>query len=227
MNRVYETRKARQDFDGLGELFSFLFPESGSIYFFMLLGLVAAESIGEGEADDSAKVHVRSPVLFLTARSAVNDVVEGFELGGNDYLKKPFAIQELIVRIKSLCHRVSAGNIFSEEQEGGNVSPDNPDAADQWLSIGRYRLNVTSQILQLDGKDTELSHRESEILRMLVESKNNVVESKDILLQLWGDDSFFNSRSLHVFITKLRHKLSADENIRIINVRGIGYKMIY
>ncbi len=172
------------------------------------------------------KTDSRTPVLFLTARSAVNDVVEGFELGGNDYLKKPFAIQELIVRIKSLCHRASAGNISSEEQEGGNVSPDNPDAADQWLSIGRYRLNVTSQILQLDGKDTELSHRESEILRMLVESKNNVVESKDILLQLWGDDSFFNSRSLHVFITKLRHKLSADENIRIINVRGIGYKMI-
>ena len=172
------------------------------------------------------KTASRTPVLFLTARSAVNDVVEGFELGGNDYLKKPFAIQELIVRIKSLCHRASVGNISSEEQEGGNVSPDNPDAADQWLSIGRYRLNVTSQILQLDGKDTELSHRESEILRMLVESKNNVVESKDILLQLWGDDSFFNSRSLHVFITKLRHKLSADENIRIINVRGIGYKMI-
>ena len=173
------------------------------------------------------KTDSRTPVLFLTARSAVNDVVEGFELGGNDYLKKPFAIQELIVRIKSLCHRVSAENISSEEQEGGNVSSDNPDAADQWLSIGRYRLNVTSQILQLDGKDTELSHRESEILRMLVESKNNVVESKDILLKLWGDDSFFNSRSLHVFITKLRHKLSADENIRIINVRGIGYKMIY
>ena len=172
------------------------------------------------------KTDSRTPVLFLTARSAVNDVVEGFELGGNDYLKKPFAIQELIVRIKSLCHRASAGNISSEEQEGGNVSPDNPDAADQWLFIGRYRLNVTSQILQLEGKDTELSHRESEILRMLVESKNNVVESKDILLQLWGDDSFFNSRSLHVFITKLRHKLSADENIRIINVRGIGYKMI-
>lgn len=172
------------------------------------------------------KTDSRTPVLFLTARSAVNDVVEGFELGGNDYLKKPFAIQELIVRIKSLCHRASAGNISSEEQKGGNVSPDNPDAADQWLSIGRYRLNVTSQILQLEGKDTELSHRESEILRMLVESKNQVVESKDILLKLWGDDSFFNSRSLHVFITKLRHKLSADENIRIINVRGIGYKMI-
>ena len=90
MNSVYEKRKARQDFEGLGELFSFLFPESGSIYFFMLLGLVAAESIGEGEADDSAKVHVRSPVLFLTARSAVNDVVQGFELGGNDYQKKSF-----------------------------------------------------------------------------------------------------------------------------------------
>ena len=108
----------------------------------------------------------------------------------------------------------------------GIQSADNPDATDQWLSIGRYRRNVTSQILQLEGKDTELSHRASEILRMLVESKNNVVERKDILLKLWGDDSFFNSRSLHVFITKLRHKISADEKIRIINVRGIGYKMI-
>ena len=72
-----------------------------------------------------------------------------------------------------------------------------------------------------------MSHREAEILRMLVEHRNDVVESKDILLKLWGDDSFFNYRSLHVFITKLRHKLSDDERIRIINVRGIGYKMIF
>ena len=103
------------------------------------------------------KTDSRTPVLFLTARSAVNDVVEGFELGGNDYLKKPFAIQELIFRIKSLCHRVSAGNIFSEEQEGGNVSPDNPDAAGQWLSIGRYRLNVASHI-EKSGKHQITDH---------------------------------------------------------------------
>ncbi len=174
-----------------------------------------------------------TPVLFLTARSAVNDVVEGFELGGNDYLKKPFAIQELIVRIKSLCRRAQL-----ETSDDAPIA-DNPSGntgntadrqigtgSDSCLSIGRYCLNPVEQTLSIDGKTTELSHREAEILRMLAENRNDVVESKDILLRLWGDDSFFNSRSLHVFITKLRHKLAEDDNVRIINIRGIGYKMI-
>ena len=182
------------------------------------------------------KTDKRTPVLFLTARSAVNDVVEGFELGGNDYLKKPFAIQELIVRIKSLCQRANleteeAEEVKSEELRMRNsMVSDNKgekDNMDSYLMIGRYRLNTIEQTLQHDDKEVELSHRETEILRMLVENRNDVVESKEILLKLWGDDSFFNSRSLHVFITKLRHKLADDENIRIINVRGIGYKMIY
>ena len=182
------------------------------------------------------KTDKRTPVLFLTARSAVNDVVEGFELGGNDYLKKPFAIQELIVRIKSLCQRANleteeAEEVKSEELRMRNsMVSDNKgekDNTDSYLMIGRYRLNTIEQTLQHDDKEVELSHRETEILRMLVENRNDVVESKEILLKLWGDDSFFNSRSLHVFITKLRHKLADDENIRIINVRGIGYKMIY
>jgi len=183
------------------------------------------------------KTDKRTPVLFLTARSAVNDVVEGFELGGNDYLKKPFAIQELIVRIKSLCERecvIEEGREDSSSSQGETSKEktyqDESSAAetqDSWLSIGVYRFNPVKQILALNGEEVELSHRESEILRMLVERRNDVVESKDVLMKLWGDDSFFNSRSLHVFITKLRHKLSDDENIRIINVRGIGYKMIF
>ena len=178
-----------------------------------------------------------TPVLFLTARSAVNDVVEGFELGGNDYLKKPFAIQELIVRIKALCSRE---RMVEERMEDGasqqgdssqyktsREESSSAEAEDSWQSIGIYRFNPVKQILSHDGEEVELSHRETEILRMLVEHRNDVVESKDILMKLWGDDSFFNSRSLHVFITKLRHKLSADENIRILNVRGVGYKMMY
>lgn len=176
-----------------------------------------------------------TPVLFLTARSAVNDVVEGFELGGDDYLKKPFAIQELIVRIKSLCHRARL------ETSSGTARPDKPSAFDNMahdnqqpvspldscLKIGRYSLSPVEQTLSIDGKTSELSHREAEILRMLAENRNDVVESKEILIRLWGNDSFFNSRSLHVFITKLRHKLAEDYNVRIINVRGIGYKIIY
>ena len=125
-----------------------------------------------------------TPVLFLTARSAINDVVEGFELGANDYLKKPFGMQELIIRIKSL-----AGKAFNFTEPAPKEATD--------FEIGNYRFNP-----------------------------NQVVNTQNVLLDLWGDDSFFNSRSLHVFITKLRHKLAQDDRIRIVNVRGIGYKLI-
>ena len=170
------------------------------------------------------KTDKHTPVLFLTARSAVNDVVEGFELGGNDYLKKPFGIQELIIRIKSLCHCAFEGD--ETNASAAIAASQQKSQQDEWVNIGSYRFNATQQILQLGDKSMELSHREAEILRFLVENQNEVVEMKKILLDLWGDDSFFNTRSLHVFITKLRHKLSDDENIRIVNVRGIGYKML-
>ena len=153
-----------------------------------------------------------TPVLFLTARSAVNDVVEGFELGANDYLKKPFGMQELIVRIKALAERV--------------LSPTQPPRAQALFEIGDYVFTPRTQQLLHQGTTAELSHRESEILRRLCERRDQVVEMRDILLELWGDDSFFNQRSLHVFITKLRHKLNRDKRVRIVNVRGIGYKLI-
>ena len=174
------------------------------------------------------KTDKHTPVLFLTARSAVNDVVAGFELGGNDYLKKPFGIQELIIRIKSLCHCAFEGDETSVSAIGQKtiLNDRRESKQDEWVNIGEYRFNATQQILQLGEKTLELSHREAEILRSLVDNQNEVVETKTILLDLWGDDSFFNTRSLQVFITKLRHKLSDDENIRIVNVRGIGYKLI-
>ena len=155
----------------------------------------------------------RTPVLFLTARSAVNDVVEGFELGANDYLKKPFGMQELIVRIKALMGRACAYAPPAESEQ-------------TFYEIGRYQLDTRRQLLLHEGTEQELSHREAEILRRLCQNRNCVVNMRDILLDLWGDDSFFNQRSLHVFITKLRHKLAKDDHIRIINVRGIGYKLI-
>lgn len=154
-----------------------------------------------------------TPILFLTARSAVNDVVEGFELGANDYLKKPFGMQELIVRIKALMGRACT------------YTP--PAESEQILyEIGRYQLDARRQLLLHEGTEQELSHREAGILRLLCQNRNCVVNMRDILLDLWGDDSFFNQRSLHVFITKLRHKLAKDDHIRIINVRGVGYKLI-
>lgn len=153
----------------------------------------------------------QTPVLFLTARSAINDVVEGFELGANDYLKKPFGMQELIIRIKAL-----AGKAFTFTEEKQVTQ----------FEIGNYLFDSIAQTLAHAGIKQELSHRESEILKRLCENRNRIVNTQNVLLDLWGDDSFFNSRSLHVFITKLRHKLSDDEQIRIVNVRGIGYKLI-
>ena len=153
----------------------------------------------------------QTPVLFLTARSAINDVVEGFELGANDYLKKPFGMQELIIRIKALMGKAFS---FTEQKPSSR------------FEIGSYLFDPVAQTLLRAGERQELSHRESEILKRLCENRNQVVNTQDVLLDLWGDDSFFNSRSLHVFITKLRHKLSQDEQIRIVNVRGIGYKLI-
>ncbi len=151
-----------------------------------------------------------TPILVLTARSAVKDVVEGFETGANDYLKKPFGMQELIVRVKSLLHRA-----YMKKEEETTT-----------FDIGNYRFDSVSQILYYGDKQDELSHRESEILKRLIGNRNQVTEAKGLLLDLWGDDDFFNMRSLHVFITKLRAKLNKDERIKIINVRGIGYKLI-
>ena len=151
-----------------------------------------------------------TPVLFLTARSGIKDVVEGFELGANDYLKKPFSMQELIIRIKALLHKAFV------QKEQTNI-----------FELGNYFFHAVSQQLTYAGISQELSHRESEILRRLCEHRNEVVSTQSILLELWGDDSFFNSRSLHVFITKLRHKLAKDERLRIVNVRGIGYKLLF
>jgi len=156
-----------------------------------------------------------TPVIFLTARSAVNDVVHGFEMGANDYLKKPFGMQELIVRIKALLGRAST------------IST-RPATEVARFTIGQYLFDAIVQRLTHvpTGNQVELSYRESEILRRLCQHHNEVVTSQSLLLDMWGDDSFFNNKSLHVFITKLRHRLALDPALRIVNVRGVGYKLI-
>lgn len=156
----------------------------------------------------------QTPVIFLTARSAVGDVVHGFEMGANDYLKKPFGMQELIVRIKALLGRACTVTQQPVEAER--------------FTIGQYLFDAVVQRLTHvpTGSRTELSYRESEILRRLCLHPSEVVTSQSLLLELWGDDSFFNNKSLHVFITKLRHRLGQDPSLRIVNVRGIGYKLL-
>ena len=149
------------------------------------------------------------PVLFLSARSSVDDIVFGFGLGANDYLRKPFSLRELIARVKAL-----------------TVKSQSEPVAVIYHELGLYTFYPSTQTLQIGGEEIELSFRESELLRLLCESGTLPVDTKDILMQLWGNDRVYNTRSLHVFITKLRHKLEKDPRIKILNVRGIGYKLV-
>lgn len=151
-----------------------------------------------------------TPILFLSAKSKTEDVVQGFKIGGNDYLKKPFGMEELIVRINALLNRVQ------DEISHNEI-----------YKIGEYTFDSVHQKLYHLQKEETLSHREAAILEHLCNNLNNILENKVVLLELWGDDSFFNTRSLHVFIVKLRKKLALDPKIQIINIRGVGYKMIH
>jgi DNA-binding response OmpR family regulator len=149
------------------------------------------------------------PILFLTAKSQTKDVVEGFSIGGNDYLKKPFSIEELIVRINNLLNR-------TQLQKTADV-----------LVIGKYNFNLPKQSLSfLDAEKVQLTHREAHLLYHLIKNKNQVLDRSLILNKLWGTDDFFSARSMDVFITKLRKKLKQDDSIQIVNVRGFGYKLI-
>ena len=149
------------------------------------------------------------PIIFLTAKSQTQDVVEGFTIGGNDYLKKPFSMEELIVRINNLLQRKAL-------QTASNV-----------ITLGHYTFDFPKQLLQFKNENpTQLTHRESHLLFHLIKNKNQVLDRSLILNKLWGNDDFFNARSMDVFITKLRKKLNHDERIQILNVRGFGYKLI-
>lgn len=153
------------------------------------------------------------PILFLTAKSQTQDVVKGFELGANDYVKKPFSMEELIVRVKSL---LRDRELLAQQ----------PLPEQSTWQIGAFTFDVRRQTLTKEGNDQKLTHREVEILRRLCQHRNQVMERKAVLLELWGDDNFFNARSMDVFITKLRKYLKADPRVEIVNVRGVGYKLI-
>ena len=155
------------------------------------------------------------PIIFITARSQVKDVVTGFEIGANDYLKKPFSVEELIVRIKVL---LSAKRMLNTV-----AAPKPPDI----IAIGNLHFNPAKNLLQNYTVTIPLTARESELLHLLARDMPAVVSRKVLLQKLWGDDSFFNARSLDVFISKLRKILLADKNVQIINIRGIGYKLVW
>jgi DNA-binding response OmpR family regulator len=156
-----------------------------------------------------------TPIIFLTARSQPKDVVAGFESGANDYLKKPFSVEELIVRAKVLL----SDNRLLERPKTNKIN--------ESFTIGNIVFNSNKNTIQQGVSSWQLTSRESELLKLLCQHNQQMIPRKILLNTIWGDDSFFNARSLDVYITKLRRRLETDPGIQIINIRGIGYKLVW
>ena len=177
-----------------------------------VLDIMLPNKDGFAIADDIRSLDEEVPIIFLTAKTQTEDVVKGFTLGGNDYIRKPFSMEELIVRIQNLL-RSKTGET-SQKISGGSAV------------IGKYTFQLNRQLLSHGKEERKLSFRESELLKLLYENRSAIIDRKDILNLLWGNDSFFNSRNLDVYITKLRGYLKDDPSLEIITIKGIGYRFV-
>lgn len=163
-------------------------------------------------AEEIRQVDQDVPIIFLTAKTQTEDLVKGFRTGGNDYIRKPFSMEELIVRIENALRY----------RNGENKPGDKKDV----VKIGKYTFHMNHQVLRNNGDERKLSFRESELLKVLYENRDKIVDRRDILNLLWGNDNFFNSRNLDVYITKLRSYLKGDSALEIITIKGIGYRFV-
>lgn len=176
-----------------------------------VLDIMLPNKDGFAIADEIRELDEDVPIIFLTAKTQTEDVVKGFALGGNDYIRKPFSMEELIVRIQNLLRN----------------KPDSSQKISSGVAtIGKYSFQLNRQLLVCGKEEKKLSFRESELLKLLYENRSAIIDRKDILNLLWGNDSFFNSRNLDVYITKLRSYLREDPSLEIITIKGIGYRFV-
>ena len=150
------------------------------------------------------------PIIFLTAKSMKDDVIEGFSIGGDDYITKPFSMEELIFRIEAILRRTRGSQKNNQDE----------------FIIGQYHFDANKQQLAINGKVQKLTTKESDLLKLLCLNINSVLERNYALKAIWYDDNYFNARSMDVYITKLRKYLSEDPNIEILNIHGKGFKLL-
>ena len=160
-------------------------------------------------ARDIRKINTDVPILFLTAKSMTEDKIEGFNAGGDDYLTKPFSVEELNLRIKSLLKRVNIRTEIPEEKV---------------FNVSTFIFDTENLTLTLNGTSQSLTKKEAQILKILYKFKNQVLPREVILNAVWGQDDYFVGRSLDVFITKLRKYLKEDDSISLNNIHGVGFK---
>lgn len=179
---------------------------------FCILDIMMPIMDGFTLAKEIRKLDTHIPFLFLTAKSMQEDKIQGFELGADDYLTKPFSMEELLLRIKAIRRRI-------EENKKGK--PEN-----NIFNFGKYVFDHNRQVLNVGEKQQKLTSKESDLLRLLCLNMNNVLDRSVALNKIWFDDSYFNARSMDVYITKLRKYLKDDPEVELINVHGVGFKLV-
>lgn len=177
-----------------------------------LFDVILPDKTGFELAEEVRKINSTVPIIFLTAQTMKEDIVTGFKLGADDYIRKPFMIDELMLRVEAVLRRISS--------KPGVISMQT-----QYYNIGQFEFDYKYQKLKHGDEVNELTHKENELLKLFCDNLNEIVERKAVLKYVWGNDSFFNSRSMDVYIAKLRKYLKADPSIEIKNIRGKGFKM--
>lgn len=178
----------------------------------LLLDVMMPVKDGFTLAREIRKLNAKVPIIFLTAKSMKEDTIEGFKLGADDYITKPFSMEELLLRINAILRRTKRDVLEKESLKE--------------FEIGRFNFNPNEQLLTINGESKKLTSKENQLLKLLAINQNNILEREVALKAIWGDDSYFNSRSMDVYITKLRKYLKEDPDVEIINVHGRGFKLI-
>jgi two-component system, OmpR family, response regulator len=176
---------------------------------FCILDVMMPVMDGFALATEIRKLDTKVPLLFLTAKSMQEDKLQGFELGADDYLTKPFSMEELLMRMKAILRR------SAEDQVRPTV-----------FEVGSFTFDYNRQLLMHDGQESKLTSKEAELLRLLCENLNRVLDRSVALNKIWYDDSYFNARSMDVYITKLRKYFKNDDQIELMNVHGVGFKLV-
>ena len=176
-----------------------------------ILDIMMPEMDGITLAKEIRQLNPEMPLIFLTARNQQEDILEGFRSGADDYITKPFSMEELIYRIEAILRRTSGAA---------------PAKKEEFYSIGHYHFDPLKQILSYKDQPVKLTTKESELLELLCRNENMILERNYALKTIWIDDNYFNARSMDVYISRLRKYLGKDPSVKIVNVHGRGYKLI-
>jgi DNA-binding response OmpR family regulator len=179
----------------------------------LILDVMMPKKDGFTLGKEIRKMNTSVPIIFATAKSMIEDKTQAFNLGGDDYITKPFRIEELLLRINALLKRVNDGG----KESGEKLTH---------FKIGKYEFDYTTQIIHEGDQKQKLSTKEAELLRLLCLKQNEVLTREEALLNIWHDDNYFNGRSMDVFLSKIRKYLKDDPKVEIINVHGKGYKLL-